>query len=159
MNLQLLLLTICYQKHLLQNCWMWEKVNPFPRIDAFWRLYSRRLFENIVTKEEIAQYKQFLSRNVSSFSHRLSIQLYTFSIFLTKYVQSRLLQNCCMRERVNQQEVLLQQTTVKIAHIHNNQYYRLPQFSIVFNNWTEICEKNNLNKMITHMDKHMPGQA
>ena len=29
--------------------------NPFPHIDAFWCLCSRRLFENIVTKEEIAQ--------------------------------------------------------------------------------------------------------
>ena len=35
-------------------------VNPFPHIDAFWRLCSRRLFENIVTKEEIAQNVQFL---------------------------------------------------------------------------------------------------
>ena len=34
--------------------------NPFPHIDAFWRLCSRRLFENIVTKEEIAQNVQFL---------------------------------------------------------------------------------------------------
>ena len=35
-------------------------INPFPHIDAFWRLYCRRLFENIVTKEEIAQNVQFL---------------------------------------------------------------------------------------------------
>ena len=34
--------------------------NPFPHIDAFWRICSRRLFENIVSKEEIAQNKQFL---------------------------------------------------------------------------------------------------
>ena len=34
--------------------------NPFPHIDAFWRLFSRRIFENIVTKEEIAQNVQFL---------------------------------------------------------------------------------------------------
>ena len=34
--------------------------NPFPHIDAFWRLCSRRLSENIVTKEEIAQIAQFL---------------------------------------------------------------------------------------------------
>ena len=34
--------------------------NPFPHIDAFWRLCTRRLFENIVTKEEIAQNEQFL---------------------------------------------------------------------------------------------------
>ena len=35
-------------------------VNPFPHIDAFWRLCSRQPFENIVTKEEIAQNVQFL---------------------------------------------------------------------------------------------------
>ena len=29
--------------------------NPFPHIDAFWSLCSRQLFENIVTKEKIAQ--------------------------------------------------------------------------------------------------------
>ena len=34
--------------------------NPFPHIDAFWCLCSRQLFENIVTKEEIAQNVQFL---------------------------------------------------------------------------------------------------
>ena len=34
--------------------------NPFPHIDAFWHLCSRRLFENTVTKEEIAQNVQFL---------------------------------------------------------------------------------------------------
>ena len=33
---------------------------PFPHIGTFWRLCSRRLFENIVTKEEIAQNVQFL---------------------------------------------------------------------------------------------------
>ena len=37
-----------------------ERVNPFPHINAFGRLCSRRLFENIVTKEEIAQNVQFL---------------------------------------------------------------------------------------------------
>ena len=35
-------------------------LNPFPHIDAFGRLCSRRPFENIVTKEEVAQNMQFL---------------------------------------------------------------------------------------------------
>ena len=35
-------------------------VNPFPHKDAFWLLCSRWLFENIVTKKEIAQTEQFL---------------------------------------------------------------------------------------------------
>ena len=34
--------------------------NPFPDIDTFWHLCSRQLFENMATKEEIAQNKQFL---------------------------------------------------------------------------------------------------
>ena len=72
--------------------------NPFPHIDAFWRLCSRRLFENIVTKEEIA-ISPFATM-FSTFCHRLSIQLWRFFYFLTKYVQSRLLQNCRMREKV-----------------------------------------------------------
>ena len=47
--------------HLKFNfCCMWESINPFPHIDTFWRLCSRRLFKNIVTKEEIAQNEQFL---------------------------------------------------------------------------------------------------
>ena len=41
----------------------------------------------------------------STFSHRLSInQIIEISYFLTKYVQSRLLQNCRMRERVKYTE-------------------------------------------------------
>ena len=35
-------------------------LNPFPHIDAFCCLCSRWLFENIETKEEIAQNMQFL---------------------------------------------------------------------------------------------------
>ena len=35
--------------------------NTFPHINAFWRLCSRRLFENILTKEEIVQNEQFLN--------------------------------------------------------------------------------------------------
>ena len=34
-------------------------INLYPHIDTFWRLCSRRPFENIVTKEEIAQNEQF----------------------------------------------------------------------------------------------------
>ena len=116
----------CFQKRLLQICCMWERgrgrfsdiskhciirsactsvqsyhhnlhklrdtshnlvqvvldsvyLNPFPHIDAFWRLCSRQLFENIVTK-------------TCNFS-------FCHNVFR---VQSRLLQNCRMRERVNQ---------------------------------------------------------
>ena len=91
----------CFQSRLLQSCCMEDKVNPFPHIDAFWRLCSRRLFKNIVTKEEIAHKRAIppFDTMFSTFSHRLSIQLEIY-YFWTKYVQSRLLQNCCMRERV-----------------------------------------------------------
>ena len=43
----------------LKFCWKWC-LNPFPHIEAFWPLCSRQVFENIVTKEEIAQNEQFL---------------------------------------------------------------------------------------------------
>ena len=66
--------------------WLQTLFNPFLHIDAFWHLCSRQLFENIVTKEEITQNKQ----------HSIIEIFY----FLTKYVQSRLLQNCRMMERV-----------------------------------------------------------
>ena len=35
------------------------RINTFPHIDAFWHLCSRRLFENMAKKEEIAQNEQF----------------------------------------------------------------------------------------------------
>ena len=81
--------------------WMWTKINPFPHIDVSWRLYSRQLFENIVTKEEIAQIEKFLL--LQQCFPLLVIDNHSIIMifhFLTKYVQSRLLQNCCMRERV-----------------------------------------------------------
>ena len=78
-------------------------INPFPHIEAFWRLCSRQLFENIVTKEEIAQNEQFL---LLPQCFPLLVIGYPYSIIemfylLTNYVQSLLLQNCRMRERVN----------------------------------------------------------
>ena len=58
--------------------------------------------ENIVTKEEIAQNEQFL---LLTQCFPLLVIGYPFNYrvfnFLTKHVLSRLLQNCCMRERVN----------------------------------------------------------
>ena len=42
------------------NTFIYAQFNPFPHINAFGRLCCRRLFENIVTKEEIAQNVQFL---------------------------------------------------------------------------------------------------
>ena len=46
-----------------QNPILWaprSNLNPFPHIDIFWRLCSGQIFENIVTKKEIAQNEQFL---------------------------------------------------------------------------------------------------
>ena len=73
--------------------------NPFPHIDAFWCRCSRRLFENIMTKEEIAQNLQFL-RLPQCFSLFVIHSIMEIFYVLTKYVQSRLLQNCRMREWV-----------------------------------------------------------
>ena len=113
-TLWIMMLTACTYKPWIWNCnksislKMWRndvlfgKFNPFPHIYAFWRHCSRRLFENIVTTEEIAQNEQFLLLPQRfpllvigyPFNYRLFFHL------LTKYVQSRLLQNCRMRERV-----------------------------------------------------------
>ena len=93
-------------------------INPFPHIDTFWRLCSRRLFENIVTKEEIAQNEQFLLlpqcfplfvigypfnyRDILFFDKICSkSSAAKLSYEGKKYIQSRLLQNCRMRERAN----------------------------------------------------------
>ena len=57
--------------------------NPFPHIDAFWRLCSRRLFEKHsdirrnCTKRAISPFATMFS----TYCHRLSIQLLRFSIF------------------------------------------------------------------------------
>ena len=70
-------------------------LNPFPHKDAFWRLCSRRLFENMVTKEEIAQNKQFLPLLPC-------FQLYSIIILSFKgSFQFFLLTICCMWKRVN----------------------------------------------------------
>ena len=49
-----------YYRGISKVCITERKFNPFPHKDAFWRLCSRQLFENMATKEEIAQNKQFL---------------------------------------------------------------------------------------------------
>ena len=76
--------------------------NPFPHIDTFWRLCSRQLIENIVSKEEIAQNEQFLllPQYFPILVRRFHSIIEIF-YFLNKYGKSRLLQNCRMWERVN----------------------------------------------------------
>ena len=49
----------------------------------------------------------------STFSHRLSIQIEIF-YFLIKYVQSRLLKNCHMRERVKWKSIKVEPTHLAI---------------------------------------------
>ena len=81
-----------------------KNVNPFPHIDAFWHLCSRRLFENIVTKEKIAQNVQFLFLPQCfpllvigyPFNYR------DFFIIWQNMFKVVYLQNCRMRERVKQ---------------------------------------------------------
>ena len=71
--------------------------NPFPHIEAFWRLWSKTSFENIVTKEEIAQNKQFLllqqcfqfySVNLPSYIGIVHIFAETFSKFCCRFIVS-----------------------------------------------------------------------
>ena len=62
---QILLLQKCFWTSIYQCSFIYRAfpylwLNPFSHIDTFWRLCSRQLFENIVTKEEIAQNYQFL---------------------------------------------------------------------------------------------------
>ena len=69
--------------------WFWVDVmdvffvNPFPHIDAFWRLCSRRLFgkhsdkRRNCTESAISPFATIFS----TLSHRLSIQLWRFSMF------------------------------------------------------------------------------
>ena len=54
---------------------------PFPYIDTFRRLYSRQLFGNIATKEEIAQNEQ-LKRAISPFVTMFET---LFSIIVLKF--------------------------------------------------------------------------
>ena len=77
------------------------ELNPFPHIDAFGCLCSIWLFQNMATKEEIAQNKHF-----SSCHHVFnSIQLLYFHLKGVSNIlfgfQSRLLHICCIWERVN----------------------------------------------------------
>ena len=44
-------------------------LNPFPHIDSFWRLCSRRLFENMLRKEEIAQNEHFVTMISTLFNY------------------------------------------------------------------------------------------
>ena len=58
--------------------------NPFPHIDAFWRLCSRRLFENIVTKEEIAQNMQKVENIVAEGEIARSVPFLLLSLCFQK---------------------------------------------------------------------------
>ena len=64
-------------------------------------------FENIVAEEEFAQNEQFL---LLPQCFPLSIIGYPFNykdfLFLTKYVQSRLFQNCHIRARVKSEGIM-----------------------------------------------------
>ena len=89
-------------------------LNPFSHINAIWRLCSSWLFENMVTKEESAQNKQFLLMSlcfqiysIIVLSFKGSFQIcsgYVFKVVCCRFdvcFQSRLLQIWCMWERVN----------------------------------------------------------
>ena len=74
------------------NCFSECCFNPFPHIDAFWRLCSRWIFENIMTKEEIAQNVQFLLLPQCFPLFVISYPLWRFSMFL----QNKFKVFCCI---------------------------------------------------------------
>ena len=59
------------------------RFNPFPHIDAFWRLCSRKLFWKHSDKRRNCSKRAIspFDTMFSTFSHRLSIQLKRFSMF------------------------------------------------------------------------------
>ena len=57
-----------------------QRLNPFPHIDAFLCLCSRRLFEKIETKEETAQNDQFLPPLVIGYHSVIEVFLFVYKI-------------------------------------------------------------------------------
>ena len=87
---------IIVTEHILLDFYLWKmdlriviSFNPFPHIDALWRLCSRRLFENMVTKEEIAQKKQFPSPFDTIFS--------TFTHYPFSYRDFQIIDKICSK--------------------------------------------------------------
>ena len=79
----------------MQTLYMWEFVNPFPHIDTFWHLCSRKFFENMATKEETSNF--FFCHHVFNYC---SFILRGFSVLLPRCFQSLLHKICCLWERV-----------------------------------------------------------
>ena len=75
--------------------------NPFPLAKAFWRNSSSRLLKTLWPKGKWLITSNFpFDHNVFSFILQLSYLLWSFFRFLPQCFQSRLLQICCMWERV-----------------------------------------------------------
>ena len=72
--------------------------------------------KNIVTKEEIAQNVQFLLLTqcfpLLVIGNPFNYGDFLYFDILTKYIQSRLLQNCRMRERVNDSLIIKELKTL-----------------------------------------------
>ena len=98
-----ILFSLMFSKH--------DLFKPFPTSRCILTNLQQATFENIVAKREncssFIDLFHFFAQMVSKLSApdflyvgKGSIQLQRFFYFLTKYVQSRLLQNCHMRKRV-----------------------------------------------------------
>ena len=123
-------------------------LNPFPHIVAFWRLCSRRHFENIVTKEEVAQNKQFL------LLPQCFPLLFNYKDFLI-FWQNMFKVICCRIVVWGKEHFLsysrflrhLQRTFFKTFEakesiVHNEQFLLLPQcFQLcsIFNIYSHFC--------------------
>ena len=88
---------------------------PFPHIDTFWTLCSRRLLKTAWLKEKILKTSNF------SIDHNFYNSIFNYPMFiyrdLPRRYQSRLLQIWCMWERVK---------TMKNDIDHGEQYFHLP---------------------------------
>ena len=76
-------------------------VKPVPPADTFWRKSSRRLLKTLWPKVKLLMMSNFsFGHNVFNFIQQLSYLLWTFFRLLSQCFQSRLLQMCCMPDRV-----------------------------------------------------------
>ena len=79
--------------------WHEKLPNPFPHIDAFWRICSRRLLKTQWQKETLLKTSNSsFCHNVFYFFSNYTYNYRDFPYFSSRHFQSRLLQICCMWE-------------------------------------------------------------
>ena len=71
-------------------------LNPFPHIDAFWRLCSRRLLKTLWQEEKYHIISFFFCHDFFNFIQLLYFRLHIFVKVLSRCLKSRLFQICCL---------------------------------------------------------------